>query len=114
MLGHGITVELKPSLTSDYSELRLNYIPTPPAFTIRAIMSAVKSMDQTLNVNLVQELTVEERAEVLTRKEQNSLLKRLLAAFIFSIPTFIFGIVFMSLLPSHSSVRQYFEANVDR
>lgn len=80
-----------------------------PTLTIRSIISAVKSMDRSLDVSMIQEPTIEEKAEALTRKEQKSLLKRLIAAFIFCIPTFIVGIVFTSLLPSDSSVRQYFE-----
>jgi P-type Cu+ transporter len=111
-LGHGITIEPKPNFSPIDSELRLTYTPTFPALTIRSIISAITSVDLSLKVSLVQEPTIEERAEALTRKEQRSLLIRLITAFIFSIPTFIFGIVFMSLVPPESSVRHYFEQSM--
>jgi len=57
---------------------------------------------------MVQEQGVDDRAEVLARREQNALLTRLLVAFAFSIPAFIVGIVFVSLLPPTSALRNYF------
>jgi P-type Cu+ transporter len=108
-LGHEIVIESKPNFSPTYSELRLKYTPTVPTLTIRSIISAITSVDQSLKVSLVQEPTIEERTEALMRKEQKSLLLRLIAAFVFSIPAFIVGIVFMSLLPSDSAIRQYFE-----
>jgi P-type Cu+ transporter len=107
-LGPLIIIEPHPIFSITHPQLRLTYTPTPPVLTIRRIISTIASADQSLQVKLVEEATIEERAESLTNKEQDSLRKRLIAAFIFSIPTFIFGIVFMSLLPSQSSVRQYF------
>jgi P-type Cu+ transporter len=109
-LGHEITIE--PKSTPSPTEFRLTYTPMFPTLTIRAIISAIISLDQSIKVTLVHEPTIEERAEALTRMEQRSLLIRLIVAFIFSIPTFIFGIVFTSFLPSDSSVRQYFEHSV--
>jgi len=92
--------------------MRLTYTPTFPSLTIHTIISAITSVNESLKVSTVQQPTVEERAEMMAHSEQKSLLRRLIAAFIFSIPTFIFGIVIASLLPSSSSVRQYFEQSM--
>ena len=83
------------------------YVRSVPSLTIRTIVSTIRSIDPFLQVCLVQEQSIDDRAEGLARKEQRALLKRLLAAFAFSIPAFIIGVVFVSLLPP-SSVRNYF------
>jgi P-type Cu+ transporter len=103
-----LIIEPEPIFSTTRPVLRVTYTPTFPGLTIRTILTAITSSDQALKVDLVQEATVEERAEILRHKEQRTLLIRLIVSFVFSIPTFIFGIVFMSLLPSQSSIRQYF------
>jgi Cu+-exporting ATPase len=95
-------VELQPS-----HQVRITYIPSVPSLTIRTIISTIKSIHPSLQVCVVQEQTVDDRAEALARREQKALLHRLLVAFAFSIPAFIIGIVFVSLLPP-SALRSYF------
>ena len=104
------TITIEPQLFStSHPELKLTYTPTQPDLTIRTILSTVRSVNESFQVTIVKEATLEERAEVLRHKEQARLLKRLIASFVISIPTFIIGVLFMSLLPSQSSVRQCFE-----
>jgi len=103
-----VTIEPQVFSTS-HPELKLTYTPTQPGLTIRTIFSTVMSVNESFQVSLVHEATIEERAEVLRHKEQEGLLKRLIVSFVLCIPTFIFGVLFMSLLPSQSSVRQYFD-----
>lgn len=107
-LGPMITIEPQLFSTS-HPELKLSYTPTQPDLTIRTIFSTLMSVNESFQVTLVKEATIEERAEVLRLKEQGGLLKRLIVSFVLYIPTFIFGVLFMSLLPSQSSVRQYFD-----
>jgi P-type Cu+ transporter len=103
-----LKIEPQPIFSVNNPLLRITYSPTFPGLTIRTILSAITSSHQGLKVDLVKETTIEERAEILRHKEQRALLMRLIISFIFSIPTFLFGILFMSLLPSQSSIRQYF------
>jgi P-type Cu+ transporter len=110
-LGPTITIEA-PLFSISHPELKLTYRPSQPDLTIRTIFSTVMSVNASFKITLVKEATIEERAEVLRHKEQGGLLKRLIASFVFCIPTFIFGVVFMSLLPSQSSVRQYFDKSL--
>jgi P-type Cu+ transporter len=102
------TIETQPGFSTTTPLLKLTYTPRLPDITIRSIFSTITSLNHAYRVTLVQEATVEERAEVLRRKEQIALSKRLKMAFVFSIPTFIFGVLFMSLIPSQSSVRRFF------
>ena len=107
-LGPSVIIEPQPIFSVTHPLLRITYTSRFPDLTIRTILSAITTSNQALKVDLVKEATVEERAEILRHKEQRALLIRLIVSFIISIPTFIFGIVFMSLLPSQSSIRQYF------
>lgn len=107
-----LIIEPQPVFSTNHPLLKVTYTPTFPGLTIRAILSAITSSYQELKVDLVEETTIEERAEILRHKEQRTLLIRLIVSFVFSIPTFIFGIVFMSLLPSQSSIRQYFNHSI--
>src|SRR2546423_5488064 len=110
-LGSMITIEPQLFSTS-HPELKFTYRPSQPSLTIRTIFSTVMSVNESFQVTLVKEATIEERAEVLRHKEQGGLLKRLIVSFVLCIPTFIFGVLFMSLLPSQSSVRQYFDKSI--
>ncbi len=89
--------------------LRITYQPSTPAFTIRDIISAVASAkDPPFNVSIARPPSLEERARAMHAREQRALLYRLASAFILAIPTFIIGIVFMTLVSSSNHTRQFF------
>ncbi len=88
--------------------LRLTYEPSPPAFTIRDIVSAiVSSSSSPFKVTVHKTLSLEERARLLQDKEKRSLLYRLGFSVIVAIPTFIIGVVFMSLVSPQNSTRKF-------
>ncbi|KAI9456141.1 hypothetical protein BJY52DRAFT_600935 [Lactarius psammicola] len=88
--------------------LRLTYEPSPPAFTIRDIVSAIESSSSSpFKVTVHKTLTLEDRARLLQDKEKRSLLYRLGFSVIVAIPTFIIGVVFMSLVSSQNSTRNF-------
>jgi Cu+-exporting ATPase len=88
--------------------IRLTYEPSPPAFTIRDIVSAiVSSSSSPFKVTVHKTPTLEDRARLLQAKEKRSLLYRLVFSVIVAIPTFIIGIVFMSLVSSQNSTRRF-------
>src|SRR5277367_961837 len=92
------TITIEPQLFStSHPELKLTYTPTQPGFTIRHILSTISSVNESFQVTLVKEAMIEKRAEALRQ-----LLKRLVMSFVISIPTFIIGVLLMSLLPSRS------------
>ena len=86
--------------------IRLTYEPSPPAFTIRDIVSAiVSSGSPPFKVTIHKPPTLEDRARLLQAKEKRSLLYRLGFAVVVAIPTFIIGIVFMSLVSAQNPTR---------
>jgi Cu+-exporting ATPase len=86
--------------------IRLTYEPSPPAFTIRDIVSAIVSCGSSpFKVTVHKTPTLEDRARLLRAKEKRSLLYRLVFSIIVAIPTFIIGIVFMSLVSPHDPTR---------
>ena len=88
---------------------RLIYEPSPPAFTIRDIISAiVSSSSSPFVVTIHKTLSLEDRAQLLQAKEKRSLLYRLGFSAIVAIPTFIIGVVSMSLVSSQNSTKKFF------
>jgi P-type Cu+ transporter len=88
--------------------LRLTYEPSPPTFTIRDVISAIMSSNSPpFRVTIHKPPTIEDRARIIQAKEKRSLLYRLGFAVITAIPTFIIGVVFMSLVSSENPIRNY-------
>ncbi|KAI9467063.1 heavy metal translocatin [Lactarius psammicola] len=88
--------------------LRLTYEPSPPAFTIRDIISAIMSSSSSpFEVTVYKTLTLEDRARLLQAKEKRSLLYRLGFSVIVAIPAFIISVVFMSLVSSQNPTRRF-------
>ncbi|KAH9045354.1 heavy metal translocatin [Lactarius pseudohatsudake] len=87
--------------------LRLTYEPSPPAFTIRDVVSAiVSSSGSPFKVTVHKTLTLEDRARLLQAKEKRGLLYRLGFSVIIAIPAFIISVVFMSLVSSQNPTRR--------
>ncbi|KIJ11800.1 hypothetical protein PAXINDRAFT_15377 [Paxillus involutus ATCC 200175] len=81
----------------------------PPDFTIRRIISCIVSADPTsFKASLHRPPTLEQRTRSIQLRERRALVKRLLFMFVFAIPTFIIGVVYMSLVPSGNRTRDYF------
>ena len=88
--------------------LRLTYQPSAPDFTIRTIISAIEnSKSPSFKVTLERPPSLEDRAKLLHKHEQRQLLYRLAFSVVAAIPTFIIGIVYMSLVPSSNPSRQF-------
>jgi P-type Cu+ transporter len=99
---------LKPITSYTDPILELTYTPVPPLFTIRTIISAISSSQSPpFNVSIHLPPTLEERARVMRAAEQRNLMQRLGFSVIVAIPTFIIGIVCMTLLPNANMSKQY-------
>ncbi|ROW13429.1 hypothetical protein VPNG_04431 [Cytospora leucostoma] len=79
--------------------MKLSYIPDAPKFTIRHILAAVEASDPALKASVYHPPSLEERSKMAQHKHQRQLLYRAIFTFIVAIPTFIIGIVYMSLVP---------------
>lgn len=108
--GNKITIEVPLKTFNDPQPiLRLTYTPSLPSFTLRHIISAIAAAKSPpFQVSIAQPLSLEERAKIMHAREQRALLLRLISAIIVAIPTFIIGIVYMTLIPSHNETRMFF------
>ena len=104
-LGHEITIGKAPSIQDPI--IKLTYTPDAPDFTIRHIMTAIASADAAFKLSIFHPPTLEERARDMQLRERRRLLYRVIFSIVVAIPTFIIGIVLMSLVSSRHPARQY-------
>jgi Cu+-exporting ATPase len=102
-----VTVE-KPLTLAD-PIMRISYTPMPPAVSIRRIMSILSAAESKCKISIYHPPTLEERSRTLHVIERRRILIRVILAVITAIPTFVIGVLFMSLVPSENAARQYFE-----
>ncbi|KAF7554395.1 hypothetical protein G7046_g6833 [Stylonectria norvegica] len=87
--------------------LKVRYTPDAPKFTIRQILRAIEAADTSLHASIYHAPTLEERSRVIRANHQRALIRREVLTGVIAIPTFILGIVFMSLVKSSNSTKQY-------
>lgn len=87
--------------------LEISYVPSPPDLNIRCILKTISSIDPNFEVSIYHPPTLEERSVKIREHERRRLSYRIIVAFIIAIPTFLIGIVYMSLVPSSNASRRY-------
>ncbi|KAF2806102.1 heavy metal translocatin [Mytilinidion resinicola] len=97
----------KPPLNEKTGLLRIKYLPSPPDFTIRHIVDSISAIDAIFKPSIYHPPTLEERAHDMHARERRRILFRLVLSFTIAIPTFILGIVYMSLVPASNRQRRY-------
>jgi Cu+-exporting ATPase len=105
-------VNMESVLSLDDPIIRVSYNPNPPKFTIRHIIQSIQAIDPQWSLSVAHPPSLEERAQRMQVREQRRLLIRIALAFIVAIPTFILGVVFMSLVKKGSTVRMYMEESM--
>ncbi|CCF35338.1 heavy metal translocating P-type ATPase [Colletotrichum higginsianum] len=85
----------------------VKYTPSAPLFTIRQILSAIDAADPSFKASIYHPPSLEERSKIITQKHQQQLLRRVYLTFVMTIPTFIIGIVYMSLIPDTDHGKHY-------
>ncbi|KAK3333405.1 E1-E2 ATPase-domain-containing protein [Cercophora scortea] len=83
--------------------IKISYVPDAPAFTIRQILAAIEASEQGFKASIYHPPTLEERSKLIQLQHQRKILRRVIFTGIVCIPTFIIGIVYMSLLPESPS-----------
>lgn len=78
-------------------------------FTLRHIAKSIAAVRPEFRVSVSHPPSLEERARAMQAREQQHLLWRLLASAVVAIPTFIIGVVFISLVKSDNPTRRYLE-----
>ncbi|KAI1741425.1 heavy metal translocating P-type ATPase [Xylaria scruposa] len=102
---HNLRITHRP--TFQYPILELTYVPQAPGFTIRHILAAIEASDPAFKASMYHPPTLEERAKRIQAQHQRKIFVRALLTLIIAIPTFIIGIVYMSLLPDSNSGKKY-------
>ena len=108
---YGNTVEVKKAPTLAKPVMRLRYMPKPPQLTIRHILLTLHSADRAFKPSIYHPPTIEDRSRALHAKERKQIVIRLVLCMIAAIPAFIIGIVFMTILPSNSSMHRFIMEN---
>lgn len=106
-LGSQIKV-IKPITSHTDGLLEISYQPSPPSFTIRTIISTIaSSKSPPFGVSIHHPASLEDRAKSMQGREQSALLWRLIVAAIIGIPTFVIGMVFMSLVKDGNPTKSF-------
>jgi P-type Cu+ transporter len=108
--GNKITIDIPPTMKDNI--LEISYIPNPPDLTIRHILATLKDVDPVFNPEIYHPPTLEERSKYIQQRERNHILYRLALSVAVAIPTFIIGIVYMSLVSSENPSRVYLEGKM--
>ncbi|WPG98649.1 Hypothetical protein R9X50_00144200 [Acrodontium crateriforme] len=103
-------VESATQLTGPQSIIKVTYVPEAPDFTIRQILAAIEAGDPALTASIYHSPTLEERSKQIMRNHQRQLIYRVVLTGIIAIPTFIIGVVYMSLIRGSNASKQYLMA----
>lgn len=87
--------------------IKIRYTPDAPDFTIRQILQAIEAADASLHPAVHHPPTLEERSKAIRAKHQREILWREILTIVIAIPTFILGIVYMTLLPDSNSGKHF-------
>ncbi|KAJ4414041.1 hypothetical protein N0V82_008158 [Gnomoniopsis sp. IMI 355080] len=87
--------------------IKFTYVPEAPDFTIREILAAIQASDQSLEASIYHPPSLEERSRIAQHKHQRALLFRAAGTLVVAIPTFIIGVVYMSLVPDPDGNKDY-------
>jgi hypothetical protein len=99
---------VKPITMWEDGILQPLYQPSPPSFTTRTIISSVaSSKSPPFHVSIHCPPSAEERARLMQASERSALLRRLVLATVIGIPTFLMGVVFMSLVKGDNPTRVF-------
>ncbi|KAI9767407.1 MAG: hypothetical protein M1835_007043, partial [Candelina submexicana] len=109
---YGNKIAIDKSPTRKDPIVQITYRPDPTSFTIRDIVSTINNVDPAFHARIYHPPTIEERSRGMQLHEQHRILRRLVLCLVIAIPTFLIGVVWMSLDKPSSSTRNFFEQPV--
>nr|AWF79126.1 Cu-transporting P1B-1 ATPase [Amanita strobiliformis] len=106
-MGDQLTVE--KALTSHTDPILIvSYVPKPPSFSIRSIVAAIQlSNDPPYHVTISHPPTLEDLSKTVQARERRDMFFRLVFTIIAAIPTFVLGVVYMSLVKDGNPGKTY-------
>ncbi|KAL6817909.1 E1-E2 ATPase domain-containing protein [Trichoderma sp. SZMC 28015] len=102
---HGVQILALPS--AEHPILKIRYIPNSPKFTVRHILRSIDATDPSLRAKIYHPPTLEERSRAIRAKHTRQLFYREMLTLVLAIPTFVLGIVYMSLVPDSNSTKHF-------
>jgi len=103
------TVEVLSQPSLKQPRITIRYEPTP-ALNIRRLKYTIESADPVIVASVYRPPSMEERSHAVHRQESARILRHLSFTLMAAIPSFIIGIVFMSLVPQDNPTRLWLEA----
>ncbi|KAJ6105300.1 hypothetical protein N7523_010110 [Penicillium sp. IBT 18751x] len=88
-------------------QIKVRYLPDIPNRTVRHIMRTISDVDPAFTVSIYHPPSLEERSHAMHRRHQWQIARHLILALIIAVPTFIIGIVYMSLVPYDNPGKRY-------
>ncbi|PYH93648.1 heavy metal translocatin [Aspergillus ellipticus CBS 707.79] len=89
--------------------LAVTYTPKPPSLTVRTILQKIDEAHEAFTATVHHPPSIEDRSRAMQRHERRRLLTRFIFVLMVAIPTFLLGIVFMSLVSSDNKTRKFLE-----
>ncbi|KAK6002725.1 hypothetical protein QM012_001475 [Aureobasidium pullulans] len=108
--GTEVTIDEECSMANPL--LRLNYQPQPPTLTLRHILQVINGLDTELQASVFTPPTIEQRSRQIHAAERRKILLRFVLCLITAVPTFIIGIVYMTLVNHANTDRDYLMQNI--
>lgn len=100
-----LRVERKP--THQNPIMKVTYVPKAPDFTVRRILASVEASDPAFKASIYHPPTLEERSKEIQRNHLRQILYRVIFTGIICVPTFVLGIVYMTLLPDSNKEKHH-------
>ncbi|KAL6931206.1 uncharacterized protein HGUI_00299 [Hanseniaspora guilliermondii] len=98
------------NLAKKHEILKIIYKPSiTNGLSIRNFIQIIDSIDSKITVSVAEKESLQDHMNKIATKELKNIAIRLLITLIFAIPSFIFGILVMSLLPKNNSLKQKME-----
>ncbi|OLN85262.1 putative copper-transporting ATPase HMA5 [Colletotrichum chlorophyti] len=85
----------------------VKYVPDAPNLTIRQMLSAIDAADPAFQASIHHPPSLEERSKIITQRHQQQLLRRIYLTAVVAVPTFVIGIVYMSLVPDEDHGKHF-------
>ncbi|RAH63819.1 putative copper resistance-associated P-type ATPase [Aspergillus aculeatinus CBS 121060] len=102
-------VKVQGALSVNNPILTVTYTPKTPSLTIRTILQTIGKSHESFTATVYHPPSVEDRSRAMQRYERRRLLTRFIFVLAVAIPTFLLGIVFMTLVSSNNPTRKYLE-----
>ena len=101
-------VEILSQPSMKQPRIILRYEPAPD-LNIRRVKYTIETADPEIVASVYHPPSMEERSQAIQQRESSRILRHLLFSLVAAIPSFVIGIVFMSLVPDTNPTRLWFE-----